>query len=123
MRKTITGVLVLACTCLLNGCAMYKTPVRPPQAVLFTHIRAPLSTELSGDGSWERKGDAKTFYVGWSVFSFGWGDCSIEAAAKDGRVRRISYADYEFTSVFWVFRQLTVHVYGHGAAGVPAGAS
>ena len=115
MRKTIIVVFALACTCLLAGCA-YRTPIRPPQGALFTHIRAPLSTEMSGDMTWERKGDAKTLYLGWGVWSFGWGDCSIEAAAKHGHISRISYADYEFTSFLWVFRKLTVHVYGDGAA-------
>ena len=129
MRKTITLVFALACTCLLGGCvasgnsfASYRPPVRPPQGFLFTHIRAPLATEFSGDLAWERKGSATAFYVGWWIYSIALGDCSMEAAAKKGGVRRISYADYKFTSVFWVFRRFTVQVYGDGAAGVRVGA-
>lgn len=44
---------------------------------------------------------------------FSWGDCSLDAAVRDGGLARVDYADYEYVSVFnGFFSKTTVYVYG-----------
>ena len=109
------GVLAAA---LLAGCTFYRVPVRPPAGALYTHYRAPLTTQFSGTpATHSRHGRAGTFYIMIPTFigpplTFAWEDASVEKAAQDGNITRLHYADHEFTSVFGIFGHYETIAYG-----------
>jgi hypothetical protein len=56
-----------------------------------------------------KKGEATcTSILGWIAT----GDCSIEAAAKDGKITRIATVDYKSTNMFGIMATMTTVVRG-----------
>jgi hypothetical protein len=43
---------------------------------------------------------------------FGSGDVSLEAAARDGDLRTVHYADYEYLNVLFIFTRMKITAYG-----------
>ena len=67
-RIGMPGVALAALV--LAGCATIQAPVQPPGGLIYTHIRAPLSVDFSGQSAGEAA--AKTFRdraydVGWQA--------------------------------------------------------
>ena len=91
-----------------------KLPVMPPQGGIYTHVKMPLSTDFNATPVRERQGTAKTLYIREPYFgtSYSWGDASIEEAAREGRLKNVSYADAEFLGVLGLFGMFTVRAYG-----------
>lgn len=102
-------------------------PVIPPTGMLFTFVHAPLSLEPGTIG--DRKGTATAYRIGLppglsflipvplpAIGMFAWGDASQVAAARNGRITRITHVDYGYQIVLFVFQSLTVEVYGTGDA-------
>jgi len=113
-------------------------PVMPPGGIILTKQRAPLvfsnqipdvvpSAAQPGAGMAVgatargislpvnmKCGTAKAanlaLYYRW--LSAGWGDCSIETAARNAGITRIAFADYELFSVLGLYNELTVRVFG-----------
>ncbi len=117
--KCIKLFLVLACVAALcAGCAggvMVRTPVVPPVGGILTMYKAPLTTNVEAAPVGLKKGVAWTLYVREPFItnaSVAWKDASLEAAAKQGGISRIYYADYELFQVLGVFAQFTTIVYG-----------
>lgn len=106
------------------------SPVMPPYGVLFTYHRAPLISKFDRSSTpansifEKRPGTSETFYFGiprvggiydivsLSILSVSWGDLSLDAAAKNGRLNKIYYADYETYSVFTIFTRVRIYAYG-----------
>ena len=115
--RCFTG-LVLAAACAVAGecaAASVSAPFQPPQGLLFSRQKAPLQVKnLEGVSVNQAHGQAKStgFFQYYTLF-FAWGDCSIEAAAREGGLARIDYVDYEYLSVLnGFFNRTVVHVYG-----------
>ncbi|MBP5160630.1 MAG: TRL-like family protein [Alphaproteobacteria bacterium] len=93
----------------LAGCT--TAPFQPSQGIMFTEYKAPLQLEYNNNTDLGRKvgtGSA-TSILGLVAF----GDCSVQAAAKDGGIKTIKHTDYEYTNVlFGFFTKTTVYVYG-----------
>ena len=110
-------ILALVLPVIMMGCASpIRAPIRPPVAWLYTNYRAPLETNYSGTTFGEKKGIASERFLQipftYGILSFSWGDSSVNAAAKEGRIERVNTADYEFTSVLGIYSQMTSIVYG-----------
>jgi len=105
--KKILAVAVVALG--LTGCT--TAPFQPSVGALYTDMKAPLQLEYNnGTDLGHRTGSASTVSV---LGLFAFGDNSIQAAARDGGVRVVKHADYEFTNVlFGIFTKTTVYVYG-----------
>ena len=112
-------------------------PVMPPGGVIFAKQRAPLmfssqipdtvvaSVPAAGTAQGTAgqgvtlpanlkcgTSQATNIVLYYRVLSVGWGDCSIEAAARSAGIKRIAFADYELLSVLGLFNQITVRVFG-----------
>ena len=111
MRAGWFVVIVVACIMLVSsGCAgIARTPVRPPVALAFTNIAAPLSTEFSGQPGELRQGKASSYNA---LGLAAWGDCSLEAAAEDGGLVTMEYCDYSFFSILGLYSRFTVIAHG-----------
>ena len=112
MRATIRLLFVLLAVLLATGCVSWRAPVVPPAGLLFTQYRAPLTPEVSGVPVAKKVGTHSTRYVGYFLYSFAWDDASIDAAAKEGGLSKVYYADYEVLNVLGVYAEFTVRAYG-----------
>lgn len=107
MRKVSLALGLAGFAMLLGGC--YTAPIMPPMGAI-TSISAPLSAEYSPETTVStRSGRASTFAVLGLVSV---GDCSIEAAARDGGLRQVNHADYSYLNILGIWQRFTVKVYG-----------
>jgi hypothetical protein len=103
-----------------RGLARVSVPVIPPQGLIYTDIRAPLSLGATSFGA--KRGTAVSHQIGLPPLPFAglvtgldlfaWGDASEAAAAANGGITTIRHADYGLTVVLWVYRRFTIEVYG-----------
>ena len=112
MRVTIRLLAVLLAVLLTAGCAFWRAPVVPPGGVLFTQYRAPLTPQVSGVPVAKKVGMHTSHYFAYFLYSFAWDDASIDAAAKEGGLSRVYYADYEVLSILGLYARFTVRAYG-----------
>jgi hypothetical protein len=120
MRRFQWGLLAgLALLPLAAGCSwpLAKAPVVPPVGLVYEHIKAPLSVNYKDTQVNPGKvGSVKTrYFCGWPLIfnsSFAMDDASIEAAARQGGLDEVAYADYEMMNVLGVYSEFTVHAYG-----------
>ncbi len=115
--RCITGLAVTAVCAFAGECmaASLTVPFQPPQGILFSQQKAPLQVNnLEPVSVGQAHGQASsTGFLQYYTLWFAWGDCSIEAAAREGGLSRVDYVDYERISVFFGFYgRTTVHVYG-----------
>jgi hypothetical protein len=89
---------------LLSGCAMVQTPVN---GLLVTSLTAPITATDNQVSS--KVGNAScTSILGIVAF----GDCSINAAARNGNISKIHHVDHGATSVLGIYSSFETHVYG-----------
>lgn len=111
-------ILVAGLMLTFAGCGRatsWQTKVKPPVGVLFTQYSAPLTAEPNGAPVGAKVGIASTLYVRDPLitgFDVAWDDASIEAAAEQGGLSEVFYADYEVTQALGVFGRFTTRAYG-----------
>ena len=114
MKQTIPVLSLGLCLLVLCGCATPKSDFVPPLGGLYTNIKAPLMIDLDTTSIGQQSGEASTEYI-YDPFLTGmsasWGDCSLEAAAREGRLSKVGTADYEFMSILGIYAKTTVHVH------------
>jgi len=101
--KNVVCGLGIACVC--AGCL--TAPFQPPPGIVSSYS-APLSTE----GNWKagsKTGKAEAFCVLGIVAA---GDCSLDAAIKNGGLKTVSYADYDYLNVLGIYQKVTVKAMG-----------
>jgi len=121
LRGSFAGAL-LACAVLALGTGCVPaTPVRPPYGVIFTNYQAPLQTDMGREGATLapanlRHGVSETHRLGlplqYAAYSVAWGDAAIRAAAANGGITKVYFADYETFMLLGVYTDFRVHVYG-----------
>lgn len=100
-------IFILSMFLFLTACST-SAPFSPPQAWLFTNVKAPLSTEFNQTEIGSKVGKASTYsFLG--LISVG--DAGIQEAAKNGHITKVNHADYEHFN-FLVFQKTSVFVYG-----------
>ena len=100
MKKAIC-VGMLAGMAMLSGCASSM-----PIGTLYTELRLPITaTEAKG----KKEGTAECKSVMSLVAT---GDCSIEAAKKNGGITKVSNVDWEAKSILGIIGEYKIHVYG-----------
>jgi hypothetical protein len=121
MVNSQIGLIALSATVVmcLSGCASYKAPFQPPNGLFYGSYRAPVQTEMGEKGAEvvETCGTSSASFfrvplpfVYW--LSFAWDDCSVEQAAKNGRLTNVNYADVEFYHVLGIYCKTTYTAYG-----------
>ena len=108
-KVLLLGVLVCGCL-MFAGCA---TP--GPMGIVVTKIKTPIGlndpklnvSRVSKAGL--KQGSATC----WSSLGlFAGGDNTIQAAAKEGGIKKVLYADYTVSNWFGFYGKYTVTVYG-----------
>lgn len=100
-----------------RGEAEASVPVMPPGGLLYSNIKAPLTTDFDNTvlGSAKGKSSAVYFRIPFPFplpLSFGFGDVSISEAMKDGGIQELRHADYSQLTVLGLFGYQEVIAYG-----------
>ena len=102
MKKLgIIAALFAAAT--LAGCA---TPY--PQGIIYTELKLPVNV-TSNNGKTAKVGTAECMSVLGMVAT---GDCSIEAAKKQGGITKVHHVDWDAKNVLGIIGNYKVVVYG-----------
>ncbi len=116
MRRSQILLPLLAVALSVCGCIQWTAPVQPPRGALFTGYKAPLTADVADvDVRAGRVGTASTLYFHDPIFTgmnYAWEDAGIAAAAQDGGIARVRYADYEIMEVLGIFGRFTVVAHG-----------
>jgi len=113
MKQTTLALFGLSLL-VLCGCVMPESEFAPPPGGLFSNYKAPLLINYDKVAVGRRSSNASAKYVHDILLTrldFSWADCSIDAAADNGRFSRVGIADYEFLNVFGIYAKTTVHVH------------
>ena len=103
MKKTIAiGVCLAALG--LGGCATTM-----PQGVAFTNVKLPVSATSNTAGA-EKMGTATCQSILNLVAT---GDCSIQAAMKEGGITKITHVDWDANNILGIIGNYKLTVYGH----------
>lgn len=104
MRKVLI-VLIISSLLMLSGCGAVGTT--PVLGILYTDVKAPITATNNSKGS--KTGEAKCISVLGLVAV---GDCSVEAAAKEGNINKVSTVDYKNMSILGLYTEVKVIVTG-----------
>ena len=108
MKKPIVRGLIIpgliVSIFLFSGCA---TVMGPAIGTIYTDTQAPLAVTSNAVGSKVGSAEAKSILGIVAI-----GDASVQAAAKQGGITRISHVDYKSYSILGVYAKITVYVYG-----------
>lgn len=99
-------------------------PIVPPKAMFWTHFRAPLilpiDIEMGGQPIVE---NTREIYVKIPLPfvpgpdpDFAFGRVDVENAARKAGIKRLTHADYEFTSLLSflpLYESMQIHAYGY----------
>jgi hypothetical protein len=108
MRSITSLLVVCGALLLLQGCI--TAPVVPPLGWIYTDIKAPLDIDYNPTNVAQKSGKSESTSILGLIAT---GDASTQAAAANGGVTKIDYADYAyFNVVFGVFQRYDTIVYG-----------
>jgi len=98
----IAGLLMLAL--MVSGCATATSPVR---GVIYGKVKAPLIATNLQESSKKGTAICKSILGVVAV-----GDCSIEAAMKQGKISKVHHVDYESMNILFVYSTFATIVLG-----------
>ncbi len=105
MKKYLLIMGIFASLSLFSsGCAIVSSPVL---GTVYTSVKAPMAVTANDLGTKVGTGEA-TSILGIAAT----GDASIQTAARNAGITKISHVDYEAFSVLGLFARVTVYVYG-----------
>src|SRR5690606_3208737 len=97
---------------MVRGSLDYSAPVTPPGGLIFAHVKAPLTRDFNGNpagpnATKSAQKEMESINL-WPLFFFptsiSFGDIDIASIAEEGEITEISYADYEYFNVLYVYR-------------------
>ncbi|MBP5344206.1 MAG: TRL-like family protein [Alphaproteobacteria bacterium] len=100
---------IISATMLLTACTT-TAPFQPATGLFYSNTKAPLQIDYNNTDIGTRVGKSSSKSI---LGLFAFGDASVQAAAREGKIRTVKHADYEFMSVLLgLFTETTVYVYG-----------
>lgn len=98
---------LIACLCLVctAGCLPPKAPV---YGLVYMNVKGPEQTTPNLLGKKMGKGYCESF-----LGVYARGDCSIETAAREANITRITHVDHYSETVLLVYSKYTILVYGN----------
>lgn len=108
MRNPIIFTLGLILL-LTSGCFIYRTPVAPPTAAVFSNYEGPVDINFNNTKIGDKRGEAQSVGV-LGLLSFG--DCSVDEAAQNGNIDRVDHIGFRFTNVLCIVTFYKTIVYG-----------
>lgn len=106
MKKMLTRFAVLsALPIMLAGCLV--APVQPPYGIVINNYKAPLDYGARSVSS--SSGSASTMSI---LGLVALGDGSINKAASNGGLKKVTGVDYEYFNVLGIYQKYTTIAYG-----------
>lgn len=106
MKKVLFSfAAACACACMLTSCAAISSPVG--MGAFYTGVQSGMTTTSNNVG--KKVGTSKAINVLGFVAS---GDASINSAAKNAGIKKISHVDQKQTSILGLFSTYETIVYG-----------
>ena len=109
-------IIIMCFSILLNGCSSLsnsKSPFMPAQGLLYSNVKYPLTTNFNNVETSVFSGEADFYGVGYSIFSFGFGDGELKRVLRSGDLSKAYYADLERTYLLLgMYHKTTLRVYG-----------
>jgi hypothetical protein len=93
----------LVATMGLSGCAMVNAPI---VGALYTNVKGPV---LATSQSTSPKTGTATCEA---VIGIATGDCSLDAAMKEGGIKKVHYVDSKVKNVLGIYVEYTTIVHG-----------
>lgn len=100
----LAGFAILAVV-VLTLCSCYSAPVMPPGGMIYSEIAAPLDVDANNTDMGGKTGWAETMSI---LGLVAMGDCSVEAAAKQGGIKTVKHLDYKYMNVLGIYQKFTV---------------
>lgn len=116
--KKITISIILLALALSMGCGRFRAPVIPPQGLLFSSVKAPVSINFDNTPAGRqlsRVSQSSTYYFRDFIITgmdFSWGSVGINEIARKGGLSQVYFADYEYLNILGIYAQFTINVYG-----------
>ena len=107
--KITASLAITAAALLITGCTRLRAPFQPPVGNVYTNYTAPLGVELTDTKIGPKTGEAKTTSI---LGLVAFGDASIQAAAKNGGLKKVYHADYKYFNILGIIKETTVIVNG-----------
>lgn len=106
MKKFLLAAVLLV---LMFTIGCISAPIIPPMGMLYDNVSAPIDIDYDETIMSMKKGEATcTSIIGLVAF----GDCSTKAAAQNGGLKKVNYADYTYKNYVGILQYFTVKVYG-----------
>ncbi|HQL01239.1 MAG TPA: TRL-like family protein [Smithellaceae bacterium] len=103
MMRTLRLAVVLGAALILTGCAMLV-----PMGTVYTDVKLPLAATGNGAVS-PKTGEASCVSILGVVAT---GDCSIEAAKKNGGIAKVNSVDWKVNNILGIYGTYKVVVSG-----------
>lgn len=103
MKKVVFTVMALACLGLLTGCATSY-----PVGSFYTELKLPVAV-TGNDVKGMKTGTATCKSI---LSLLATGDCSIEAAMKNGGITKVHHVDWEVENILGIIGNYKLTVYG-----------
>jgi len=102
----LTPLILILCLVAFTGCI--KAPTVPPIGRTFSQISSPYTGDLNKPiGSECGKASCKSV-----LYLFAFGDCSVDAAARNGGLEKVDYIGYKYTSILSVYTDMETKACG-----------
>ena len=101
--KTLRFIIVLGAMVALMGCAMLV-----PMGSIYTNVKLPMASTGNGGVS-NKTGEATCISV---LAIVAVGDCSIEAAKKNGGITKVNSVDWQINNILGIYGTYKVVVSG-----------
>jgi hypothetical protein len=103
MKKILSMMSLLTFLAMIAGCATFM-----PIGSVYTELKLPIAATANG-GQVSKVGTATCTSV---LTLVAWGDCSIEAAKKNGAVVKVYHVDWDAYNILGIYGKYKVSVYG-----------
>ena len=102
MKKLTALLSTVALMALLSGCASTA-----PVGGLFTDVTLPHTANDDFKSAKVGKAECKSFLALVAI-----GDCSVQAAAANGGIKKVSHVDWKANNILGIIGNYTTTVYG-----------
>lgn len=108
MKKLLAFAALAGFALTLSGCL--SVPVKPPVGMIYNDTQAPLDYDYNKTAVAPKKGVSSMQSI---LGLVSMGDASTRAAAQNGNIQTVEYADYHFYNVLGVIQRYETIVYGN----------
>jgi len=112
MKTSVVYIFLTLSTLLFaSGCTSnLRARVVPPNGLIFTQYKAPLTLNFRGNKVGKKKANGTTRYIlePFLNTSWGFGSAGVGEAAKEYNMKNVDYIDYEYFNVLGIYEEFKI---------------